>query len=150
MMVVLIIIGVFLGMSLANFATDDKQQLQQEARRLALLLSHASETARSTGKAIAWRPEAQRYQFLQYQAALNQWAILNDVQTLRPRTLPETIYFGKITIAGQRAQKNEMIIFSSSGVNEAFNISLRSAHASVNIRGDFLGKVVDESVEELP
>lgn len=147
-MVVLTIIGITLGLSMANFGTDERQKLQQEGRRLALLLSHASQTALSTGKSIGWKPTVHNYIFFQYQVVNNQWALMKQEQTLRPRDLPDNIRIGKITIAGQLAQKNEMIVFSPSGVNTEFDVTLHSEHAKINIHGDFLGKVAVELLEE--
>lgn len=62
-LVVLTIMSIMLGLVTANFAMDERQSLQQEAHKLALLMRHASDTARTTGKPIAWQATKQGYIF---------------------------------------------------------------------------------------
>lgn len=147
-MVVLAMISIVLGLTVANFQTDERQLLKQEARRLALLLSHASTRTSSLGKPIAWRADSGRYTFFQYNIEKNDWGLIENDSPLRVRYLPEQVAIKKLTIAGQLAQKNEMIVFSTSGVNMAFSITLSLEHASINVEGDSLGNVTVSEVKE--
>ena len=152
--VVLSIMGIMLGFIVVRYGTDERQKLQLEGHRLALLMSHAFNTARTTGQLIAWQENVDGYQFLQYSALINQWRKIDvtnmqNYNTLRERQLPEGLHISEVIINGIKStlkkQEYEMIIFSPNGINPAFELTLKSPHAKVEVKGDMLG-----SVEDLP
>jgi len=145
-LVVLTIMSIMLGLVIANWGLDEKQQLQQESRRLALLMAHASATARSTGRPIAWSSSQHGYQFLQPNTSRNNWQVVSTDSTLRSRQLPAGIQISEQRIEGNRLSKNEMIIFSPSGLNAAFSITLSSAGAITKLKGNLLGNIQEEAV----
>lgn len=158
-LVVLSIMGITLGLLVVNYGSDDRQNLQLEGHRLALLLSHASQTARTTGQPIAWQANKQGYQFLQYGSLTKQWQVmgLNNVMsdtTLRERALPEGLQLNDVNISGNVSTiKNrpfEMIIFSPAGINPAFDLTLQSSQNKLEVKGDMLGQVTDLPVTNLP
>ncbi|NJO14429.1 MAG: type II secretion system minor pseudopilin GspH [Thioploca sp.] len=90
-MVVLIIIGVvlsFVTLSVGN--GRQTQQLQQEAQRLASLLTLASQEAILQAKelGVAFTPEG--YRFYEWQGQ-TKWQALNNDDLFYPRILPPTI-----------------------------------------------------------
>ena len=151
-LVVLSIMGIMLGFLVVRYGQDERQNLQLESHRLALLMSHASNTARTTGQPIAWQASDSGYQFLQYSPLLNQWQKISSTNTqvdaaLRERQLPEDLRIIKLNIAGTESnlkkQEYEMIIFSPNGLNPAFELTIQSPHAIVEVKGDMLGTVED-------
>ncbi|NOT65102.1 MAG: type II secretion system minor pseudopilin GspH [Methylotenera sp.] len=148
-LVVLTIMSIMLGLVTANFAMDERQSLQQEAHKLALLMRHASDTARTTGKPIAWQATKQGYIFLQLETDGQSWQSLQNDSNLRVRELPENMRLSTAHIAGLPANSNDMVIFSPSGLNPAFDLTLQSEHARLTITGDLLGKVVDFPAQEI-
>lgn len=149
-LVVLVIMGVMLGLVAVNFGMDARQQLQQEGHRLALLMSHASSLARTTGQAVAWLPSKQGYTFSQRSSKQNDWEVINNDSTLRPRVLPESMRISNIHIAGKPAKLDEKIIFSPSGINPAFDLTLTTEGAHLRVTGDMLGKALDLPAQETP
>ena len=145
---VLTIMGVILSLIVVNFGKDEKQQLQQESHRLALLMSHASATARSTGQPLAWSFKQGGYQFLQRTTNRIGWQIIASDQTLRQRQLPPGIQILDQRIEGVRLAANEMIIFSPSGINAPFSLTLASKYASTKLTGNLLGNISEEPVIE--
>jgi len=147
-LVVLTIMSIMLGLVIANWGLDEKQQLQQESRRLALLMAHASATARSTGRSIAWSSSQHGYQFLQPNTSRNNWQVVRADSTLRSRQLPAGIAISEQRVEGDRLARNEMIVFSPSGLNAPFSITLSSAHALTKLKGNVLGDIQEEAVME--
>lgn len=151
-LVVLSIMGIMLGMLVVNYGKDERQNLQLEGHRLALLMSHASQTARTTGQPIAWQANVQGYQFLQYAPLTKLWEVIkannsSSDTTLRERKWPENLQLSEVNIAGSistiKKRPYDMIIFSPSGINPAFNLMLQSPHAKLEVKGDMLGLVTD-------
>ena len=158
-LVVLSIMGIMLGLVAVNYSPDERQTLQQEGHRLALLLSHASQTARTTGQPITWQANAQGYQFLQYVQSAKLWQVIkvnnsNSDTILRERQWPQDMQLSKVNIAGSTSttqqRQYEMIIFSPSGINPAFDLTLQSPHAKLALKGDMLGLVTDLPATDLP
>lgn len=148
-LVVITIMSIMLGLVTANFAIDERQQLQQEAHKLALLMSHASDTARTTGRSTAWRASENGYIFLQLGADGKSWKPMRFDSNLRAREFPENMRLSEVYIAGVLSNSKDMIIFSPSGLNPAFELTLRSKQARLKITGDLLGKVTDLPSEEI-
>jgi len=149
-MVVMVILGVLTWLVTVNFAPDQRQQLQQEAGRLALLMEYASNNARTSGQAIAWKKLDTGYGYLHKQPDGLSWKLIGQNETLRPRVLPADIQVSEQKIAGNRMSNNEMIVFSATGNNAPFSITLSSAGMRVIVTGDPLGKVTtDEATQPL-
>ncbi len=157
-LVVLVIVGVMLGMVTVNFTQDDRQQLQQEAHKLALLLSHASNTARTTGKPIAWSNQSHQYGFYTLADDGRTWHTFLTDSPLRSRELPEGMHIETTKVSGSIQKPGELLIFSPAGLNADFNIQLISKKYDaeilgaqtliVAIQGDLLGNVIDKPVVE--
>lgn len=153
MLVVLVIVGVMLGMVTVNFAKDDRQQLQQEAHKLALLLSHASNMARTSGKPIAWSNQSHQYSFYSLADDGRTWQAFLTDNPLRVRQLPEGMRIETTKVSGSMQKPGELLIFSPAGLNADFNIHLSFATLGsetlgaeklmVAIQGDLLGNVLD-------
>jgi len=145
-LVALTIVTIMLGLVVANFGMDDRQQLQQESHRLALLMRHASETARTTGQPLAWANQKNGYRFLQRRPDRPGWQPINNDSTLRQRQLPQNIRIAEQNIEGNRMATHEMIVFSPSGLNPPFSLTLATEHASARLVGNLLGTISEEAL----
>ena len=146
-MVVLVIMGVLIGLVSTNFAPDDRQQLQLEGHKLALLLSHASNTARTTGMTVAWKSTPKSYTFLTLAPDGRNWNPLLNDSDLYARHMSEGMRISKVSIAGDST--SDMVIFSPSGLNSDFNVTLSSDQYRLNVHGNLLGKVEDLTATEI-
>ena len=145
-LVVISLFGILLGLVIVNFSMDERAQLQQENHRLALLLEHAGEQARTSGQPLAFVPANLGYVFKSGKTA--RWQTLNDDQILRERHFPDGITIQNSNIEGQRLRPNEMLVLSPSGLNSPFRIVLASEHFITAINGNMLGQVSEETVTE--
>lgn len=149
-LVVLVIVGVLLGLVSVNYSRDNRQQLQQEAHRLALLLSHASNIARTTGQPVAWASQPQNYGFYGLSADGKNWTLLLNESHLYTRQLPENMRVVQTRVGGSQLQYGDKIIFSPAGLNADFLITLSAEKLSAEIQGNLLGQVIDMPVVERP
>lgn len=138
--------GILLGLVIVNFSMDEREQLQQESHRLALLLEHAGERARSSGQLLGFIPARQGYSFKSRRTA--RWQPLNDDQALRERRFPDGMTIQNTSLEGQRLRPNEMLVLSPTGLNSPFRIVLASEHFITAINGNMLGQVSEEAVSE--
>src|SRR4051812_43869935 len=66
MLVVLLIMGIFVGLVSTIAQPDDRALLRVEAERLAQLLDLAATKSRLTGRPIAWTVDGPGYRFWQF------------------------------------------------------------------------------------
>ena len=64
LLVVLVIVGITLGVAAFNAMPSERQALQNEAQRIALLLQLARDEAIVRNRPIAFEAETERYRFL--------------------------------------------------------------------------------------
>jgi len=140
MLVVLMIVGVALAMVSVNFAPDNRQALENEARRLALLFEQARDEAVTSARAIAWSGDNTGYQFSRRNAEWN-WATIADEQIFRPRELPEPVKLADLRVNESKVGPDERLIFSPSGFNAPFALALAAGSERLTITGDAGGRI---------
>jgi general secretion pathway protein H len=148
-MVLLAIIAIVVALASVNYAPDDKQRLQQEGHKLSMLLSHAYNTARTTGKPIAWTSKKQSYEFLELDQDGKYWTPLFNNPNLYSRRLLDGVTIQKVMIGGSKSSDGDLIVFSPSGLNPAFNIQLNFSQYHVIVHGNLLGDVEDLPATEI-
>src|SRR5882672_10791676 len=77
-LVVLIIMGLFVGLVSTITRPDDRALLRLETERLAQLLDLAATESRLTGKSIAWTADGSGYRFWRFGTDTD-WAEIHDV-----------------------------------------------------------------------
>lgn len=87
MLVVMLIMGLFVGLISAIAKPDDRSRVQLEAERLAQLLNLVAAESRLTGKPMRWTSDGPGYRFWRQQE--QGWVEVNDSALFRPRTLPD-------------------------------------------------------------
>lgn len=144
-LVVVLIIGIVLSLATLAFRDDTADRLQTEARRLAALLTLASQEAVLQGEemAAAFSPQGYRFQVLEE----NKWVDARDA-VLRERQLAEDLALF-LEIEGETAQPGEQeaeeqpprIYLLSSGEITPFTLTLkhRNSTATYQLHGDFSG-----------
>ena len=79
----MMIIGITLGAVSFNAMPSERQVLQNDAQRIALLLQLARDEAIVRNRPIAFEAEADRYRFLLFEE--NNWQVLQQDDLLRER-----------------------------------------------------------------
>lgn len=140
MLVVLMIMGLFVGLVSAITRPDDRAVLRLEAERLAQLLDFASSEAQLTGKSIAWSADASGYRFWRAGDDLN-WAEIRDSELLRARSLPQGVAVAAFRVENMRPQGAMRLEFAPQGSSLAFNIALSLGTEHYAVTGSPVGDV---------
>lgn len=139
-LVVLVIVGVVLATVVVKVLPDDRQALQREASRLALLLEHARDEAFVSGRGIAWSAEDGAYGFWRRDQE-RKWQPLTGNEVLRERRFASAVTLTGLAINRVEVAGNERLIFSPSGLNEPFEAVLVLHDQRLMLVGDNTGRV---------
>lgn len=101
MLVVVLIMGLFVGLVSAITRPDDRGLLHVEAERLAQLLDFAAVESRLTGKSIAWTSDGSSYRFWRLHEDSG-WSEVHDNDLLRMRTLPQGMTIAELRVETAR------------------------------------------------
>lgn len=142
-MVVLMVITITATVIGVRYTSSESDAIQQEGHRLALLLRYAAEVARTSGQPVAWSVSNDTYSFLKLEPNHQQWRLIMDDEPLRKRALPNALHIRDIAVNNAAITTGTGLIFSPSGLNPNFTITLTSGASLVTIAGDLAGNIVD-------
>jgi general secretion pathway protein H len=140
MLVVLMIMGLFIGLVSTITQPDERATLQLEADRLSQLLDFAATEARLTGKSIAWTADESGYRFWR-SADDGTWSEIRDSELLRARTLPQGVAVSNFRVENMRPQGAMRLEFSPQGSSLAFIIGLSLGTQRYAVTGSPVGDV---------
>ena len=123
MLVVLLIMGLFVGLVSVITHPDDRARLRVEAERLAQLLDLAAMQSRLTGKSIAWVADGPGYRFGQFNEDTG-WAEVRGGDLLRARTLPQGMLISGVHVENMRPQGAMRLEFVPYGPTLSFTIEM--------------------------
>lgn len=135
LLVVLVIVGIMLGAVALNAVPGDRQIVQNEAQRIALLLQLARDEAIVRNRPIAFEAGPERYRFLIRQN--DNWQLLTHDAILREREFkraPLVLTINPATTGGSMR-----IVFGREPVDKAFVLTLTLGNQSAAIRADGIG-----------
>jgi general secretion pathway protein H len=90
LLVVVVIIGIIASMAaVSTRVLGGDHEMDQEAKRLAAVLTQAREEAMLQGRDLGLRVDARGYDFLVYDGRNERWQLVADDPLLRERTLPD-------------------------------------------------------------
>lgn len=131
----MVIAGIILGMVSFKAMPDDKQVLQQDAQRVALLLQLARDEAIVRNRPIAFEADATHYHFLIREAQT--WQVLQQDELLRERDFKRSPMI--FTLSPAVPTTPLRITFGREPVDKPFILTLATGDAQVNIRADGIG-----------
>ena len=138
LLVVLVIAGLTLGMVSFNAMPSERQVLQKESQRIALLLQLARDEAIVRNRPIAFEADENGYHFLMREE--NVWNLLTQDDLLRQRQFQRPPVAVSITPPLQRAGLR--VIFGREPVDKPFVLTLSTGESSVAIKADGIGHFV--------
>ncbi len=145
MLVVLMIMGLFVGLVSAITRPDDRAVLRLEAERLTQLLDFAANEAQLTGKSIAWTAEGSGYRFWRAGEDANSniisWAEIRDSELLRARTLPQGVAVSGFRVENMRPQGAMRLEFAPQGSSLAFTVAMSLGTERYAVAGSPVGDV---------
>ncbi|MDP9109644.1 MAG: GspH/FimT family protein [Pseudomonadota bacterium] len=142
LLVVLVIVGVMLGVVSFNAMPSAQQALENEARRIALLLQLARDEAIVRNSPVAFEVEPERYRFLL--RTNKTWAPLEKDDLLREREFARSPVTLLINPPLPPVSGPMRIIFGREPVDRPFVLTLAIDDAHVAIHADGVGHFVVE------
>ena len=136
-MVVLVIIGITLGLVSLNAMPSTHQNLEGEAKRIALLLQLARDEAIVRNRLVAFEADPEGYRFLVRNEA--QWTPLLQDDMLRGRPFKSAPLKLLLDPAGAGSANPLRITFGREPVDKPFTLTLANGDDSVAIRADGIG-----------
>ncbi len=140
-LVVVVIVGISLGLVVVNLAPDRASILDGEARRLALMLQFARDDAVVRGAALAWTADAEGYRFSRRERGRG-WVTLG---TARAEGLEARAWAPQVTallrVSGQPVPAGQPLVFSPSGFNPQYELTLASGPWRAVLAANIAGKV---------
>jgi len=141
---VLVIVGIVVALAGVQYARSPAQTLEEEARRLALVLELARDEAMTRGCTLAWtaRGDVHRLECRRGQAAA---AADDGLYANRP--WHGTVALERVSIAGVPVPRESALLFTPSGINAPFELVLAMDGNRVHVAGDLLGRVSVASLQ---
>jgi len=140
MLVVLLIMGLFVGLVGTIAQPDERSRLQVEAERLARLLDLAATESRLTGKTIGWTSDGAGYRFWSGRPGSG-WSEILDNDLLRPRALPPHTVISSLRVETLRPQGTMRLAFTPYGQTPAFAIEMSSGTARYAVVASPIGAI---------
>ncbi|WP_421829876.1 GspH/FimT family protein [Lacisediminimonas profundi] len=137
LLVVLVIVGITMGFIAFNALPDERQQLHNEAQRIALLMQLARDEAIVRNRPIAFESGGDGYRFLLREE--NKWLGLEGDELLHARSFKRPPVSLSIVPASVGESNPMRIVFGREPVDKPFVLTLASAQVSVSIRADGIG-----------
>ena len=137
LMVVMVIIGITLGLVSLNAIPSPRQNLQNEAQRLALLLQLARDEAIVRNRLVAFEADTEHYRFLVRNET--RWDPVTQDDLLRERPFKNSPIVLLLDPPGAGAANPLRITFGREPVDKPFVLTLASGDSSVAIRADGIG-----------
>ena len=139
LLVVMVIAGIMLGVVSLNSMPDQRQRLQNDARRIALLMQLARDEAIVRNSPVAFDADQDRYRFLVRNG--NVWEPLTE-EMLREREFVMAPILATVqpqSVSPQSSMYMLRIVFGREPVDRPFALMLTSGDSSVVIRADGIG-----------
>ena len=142
LLVVLVIVGVMLGVVSFNAMPSSQQVLENEARRIALLLQLARDEAIVRNSPVAFEADPERYRFLLRTNKI--WAPLEKDDLLRERDFQRSPVTLLINPPLPPSSAPLRIVFGREPVDKPFVLTLAVEDVHVAIHADGVGHFVVE------
>lgn len=140
MLVVVMIMGLFVGLVATIARPDDRGLIRVEAERLAQLLDLCAQESRLSAKSIAWTSDGPGYRFWRFSDDTG-WSEIRDSDTLRERNLPQGMSVVGLRVENMRPQGAMRLEFTPYGETPAFTIEMSLGAERYDVAGSPLGEV---------
>ncbi|MFN3789695.1 GspH/FimT family pseudopilin [Massilia sp.] len=137
LLVVMVIIGITLGLASLNAIPSPRQNLQQEAQRLALLLQLARDEAIVRNRQVAFEANSERYRFVVRNDT--GWEPVTRDDLLRERSFRGAPLQLVLEPSMSSDPGTVRITFGREPVDKPFVLTLASSGNAVAIRADGIG-----------
>lgn len=136
-LVVIVVVGITVSLITVNFARDEGARLEEDARRLALLVQFARDDAYLSGQSVAVTAGEKGYVFSRREHVRG-WVPYTDLPVRGASDMPA---HSRLRVAGVDVPAGEPLVFSSSGMALPYELVLAAAEWQVTLAGDPAGRV---------
>lgn len=137
LLVVMVIIGITLGLATLNAIPSPRQDLENEAKRIALLLQLARDEAIVRNRLVAFEANGERYRFMV--RGDTGWVPVTRDDLLRERSFKNPPLRLLLEPSGTSGPDMLRITFGREPVDRPFVLTLASGANAVAIRADGVG-----------
>lgn len=137
LLVVMVIIGITLGLATLNAIPSPRQDLENEAKRIALLLQLARDEAIVRNRLVAFEANGERYRFMV--RGDTGWVPVTRDDLLRERSFKNPPLRLVLEPSGTSGPDMLRITFGREPVDRPFVLTLASGANAVAIRADGVG-----------
>jgi general secretion pathway protein H len=138
----MVIVGITLGAVSFNAMPSERQVLQNDAQRIALLLQSARDEAIVRNRPIAFEADADRYRFLLFEDG--KWQALQQDDMFRERQFKRSPVLFTVSPPSAEQTTPLRIIFGREPVGAPFVLTLTVGNSQVAIHADGIGHFVVE------
>ena len=136
-LVVIVIVGITVSLITVNFARDEGVRLEDDARRLALLVQFARDDAIVSGQSVALTAEETGYGLARREYGRG-WVPYTDLPMRGAIAVPAQ---SRLRVAGVDVPAGEPLVFNASGMALPYELVLAAAEWQVTLTGDPAGRV---------
>ena len=136
-LVVIVVVGITVSLITVNFARDEGVRLEEDARRLALVLQFARDDAIVSGHSVALTAEKTGYGLSRREYGRG-WVPYTDLPVGGAIAVPSR---SRLRVAGVDVPAGEPLVFSASGMALPYELVLAAADWQVTLTGDPAGRV---------
>jgi type II secretion system protein H len=135
------IAAIALGVAMIKLDFSDGRRLRLAAEALAGRVEAARDEAVMRGQAVAFSSDGQGFQFWTADRDRGAWVALSDADTVAAGRLADGVSLNALRVNGALRPLGERLVFSPSGLAEAFTLTLTAGQQSLDITGDALGRI---------
>lgn len=146
-LVVLVLMAIMLGLASANFAQNPRRQMNKEGQQLAMLLQICQIQAMASGHSIGVTMSDGYYRFWQ-PGPDNTWVPLEHIDQLEDRRIDDRVQVLEITVNQERLPPPGRLIFTSSGINLPYSVTLELDNERVQIASNGINAAEIEGAKQ--
>jgi len=141
LLVVIVVLGIAAGLTIASAAPDERDLAAREARRFAGSLEYAAQRAQSRGELLGVSAAGHSIRYWRRDDASDRWLAIDDDDILRVRVLPDPLDATALAFAGRAVASDAVVPLRSSGRNEPFAFLLTTPSSRTIVALDPLNRV---------
>jgi general secretion pathway protein H len=140
-LVVIVILGIAAGLTIASVAPDERDLATREARRFAGSLEYAAQRAQFRSELLGVSAAGHSIRDWRRDGANDRWQAIDDDDILRARVLPDPLDAMALAFAGRAVASDAVVPLRASGRNEPFAFVLTTPSSRTIVALDPLNRV---------
>jgi len=140
-LVVIVILGIAAGLTIASVAPDERDLAAREARRFAGSLEYAAQRAQFRSELLGVSAAGHSIRYWRRDGANDRWQAIDDDDILRARALPDPLDAMALAFAGRAVASDAVVPLRASGRNEPFAFVLTTPSSRTIVALDPLNRV---------